>query len=83
VDRAVDADLRGLHWVKLIVYGRSRASQIEDLVNLDVQRETNVVPGELKSRIRQQMMHVVSSACVEVIDTQHFIAAFQQPLTEV
>ena len=29
------------------------------------------------------MMHVVTCAGVEIIDTQHFIAAFQQPVAKM
>jgi hypothetical protein len=80
VDRAVHTNLRGLHWVELIVYWRSRAGQIENLINFYIQRKTDIVPGQLESGIRQQMMHVVSSSSVKIIDTQNFVAARQQAI---
>ena len=75
MDGTVHTDLRGLHRIELIVHGRSRAGQIENFIDLDVERETNVMTHQLETRIRQQMMHIVSRAGVEIIDAQNFVAA--------
>src|SRR5262245_49433637 len=69
VDRPMHADLRRLHRVELIVDGRSRTGEIENLIDLNIERETNVVASQLEQRVRQQMMYVVPSPGVEVIDT--------------
>ena len=79
----VDADLRGLHRIELVVNGRSRASEIEDFIDLDIEGETDVVAHQLKQRIREQAMHVAPRAGVEIINTQHFVAALQQPVAKV
>ena len=47
------ADLRGLHRIELIVHGRRRAGQIENFIDLDVERKTNVMTHQLEARIRQ------------------------------
>ena len=69
--------------VELIMNGRSRASQIEDFIDLDVERKTDVMPGQLEPRVRQEMMHVVSSAGIEIVDTQDFVAALEQSTAQM
>ena len=49
VERGDDAGLGRLHRIVLVVYRRCWAGEIEDLVNIDVERETHVVPHELES----------------------------------
>jgi hypothetical protein len=83
MDPPVHADLRGLHRIKLVVNGRSRTGQIENFIDFDVERETNVMAHQLEARIRQQMMHVASRPGVEIIDAQNLIAAFQQAIAKV
>src|SRR5262245_42149076 len=83
MDPPVHADLRGLHRIKLVVNGRSWAGKIENFIDFDVERETNVVAHQLEARIRQQMMDVASRPRVEIIDAQNFIAAFQQAIAKV
>src|SRR5215468_973814 len=79
----VHADFRSLHGIKLVVNGRSRAGQIENFIDFDVERETNVMAHQLEARIRQQMMHLASGPGVEIINAQNFVAAFQQPIATV
>ena len=83
VDRSVHADLRGLHRVELIMHGRRRAGEIENFVDFDIERKTDVVAHQLEQRVREQMLHVASSSGVEIIDTQDFVAALQQPFAQV
>jgi hypothetical protein len=65
------------------VNGRSRTGQIENFIDFDVERETNVMAHQLEARVRQQMMHVASCPGVEIIDAQNFVAAFQQAIAKV
>jgi hypothetical protein len=51
VDRAMHAGLGGLHRIALVVDRGGRAGQIEDRVNLDVERERHVVPDRLEHRV--------------------------------
>src|SRR5262249_24126154 len=83
MDPPVLADLCGLHRIELIMHGRSRTSQIENFIDFDVERETNVMAHQLEASIRQQMMHVASRPGVEIIDAQNFIAPFQQAIAKV
>jgi hypothetical protein len=41
------------------------------------------VAHHLEQRVREQMLHVASGPGVEIIDTQDFVAALQQPLAKV
>jgi len=51
IDGAVNGRLRGLHRVVLILNGRSWAGEVVNFVDLDKQREGDIVPQELKSRV--------------------------------
>src|SRR2546430_17152335 len=77
------ADLRGLHRVELVMNGRSRASQIEDFIHLNVERETDVMPGQLEPRVRQEMMHVVASGRIEIAGTQALLGAPEQSTAQM
>ena len=44
VDGAVDARLRRLHRIVLVVDRRGRTGEVVDAVNLDIEREADVVP---------------------------------------
>src|SRR6266508_4554947 len=63
--------------------GRSWAGKIENFIDLNIEREADVVAHQLKAGIRPQMMHVASGAGVEIIDAQDIVAAFQQPIAKV
>jgi hypothetical protein len=52
----------------------SGTGQIVNLVHFNIERETDVVPHELEKGVTQQMLHVVSSSSVEIIDAQDFVA---------
>src|ERR1700722_17689834 len=79
----MDTDLCRLHGIELIVDGRRRAGQIENLVDFDIERKTDIVSLQFKKWVRQQVLHVVSSSGVEVVNAQHFITARQQSFTQV
>ena len=50
------AGLGRLHGIVLIVDGRGRTSQIVDLVDLDIERESHIVTHQLEARIADQML---------------------------
>src|SRR5262245_2191651 len=77
------ADLGGLHRVELIVHRRGRASEIIDLVNLDIERKTDVMAGQLKARMREEVVNVAPRSGVEVVDAQDLVAARQQPFAQM
>ena len=68
VDGAVDARLCRLHWIVLVVNGRSRAGEVIDLIDFDVERERHIVTNQLKAMVIEQMIDVASRAGEEVID---------------
>ena len=83
VDRAVDAGLGGLHRVVLVVHGARRAGQVEDAVDLDVERERHVVAHQLEVLVAHQVADVALATRVEVVHAEHFVAAGDQPVAEV
>ena len=74
VDRAVHAGLGGLHRIVLVVDRRGRAGEVEDLVDLDVEREGHVVAHQLEARVAEQVRDVALGAGEEVVDAQHVVA---------
>ena len=52
------AGLGRLHRVVLVVNGRGRAGEVVDLVDLDVEREGDVVAHQLEARMAEQMVDV-------------------------
>ncbi len=83
VDGAVHAGFGGLHRIELVVHGRRRTRQIEDLVHLDVEGKRDVVAHELEVRAVAQREHVLLGAGVEIVDAQHVVAERMQALAEV
>jgi len=60
VDRPVHAGLDRLHGVVLVVDRARGAGEIEDLVDLDVEREADVVPHYLEVRVVQHRYDVLA-----------------------
>jgi hypothetical protein len=56
---------------------------LKNFIDLDIERETDVVTRELEPRVRQQMIHVASRSGVEIINTQDIVAALQQPFAQM
>ena len=77
------ADLGGLYGIELVVHRRGRASEVEDLVNLDVERKTDVVAGQLKTRVGKEMVHIAPRSRIETAHAQDFVAARQQPIAQM
>ena len=74
--------LHRLHRIELVVDRRGRAGEVVDLVDLDVEREGDVVPDQLEARIVEQMQDVVARTGEEVVDAQHVVPVLQQSLAE-
>src|SRR5689334_12779204 len=79
----MNAGLGGLDRVVLIVNGRSGTGEVEDLVNLDVERERHVVTHELEPLVVEQGEDVLARAREEIVDTQHVVTVGQQPLAKM
>ena len=67
IDGPHDRSLRRLDGIVLVMNGRSRASEVEDSVDLRLERIHYVVPKEFKSSLFQQVLHVASAPREEVV----------------
>ena len=76
VDRARDAGLGRLNRIELVVDRTCRAGEIVDLVDLDIERKADVVAHKLEARMTSEVIDVAFVTSEEVVDAQHFIAAF-------
>lgn len=83
VDRAVNRRLCRLHRIMLVVDRRSRAGEIEDLVNFDEERKAHVVAKEFEPRVLMQMLDVPLGARKEIVDAQDIMPLFEQPVDQV
>jgi hypothetical protein len=61
---------------------RRGAGEVEDAVDLDVQRERDVVAQQLEARVLEQRRDVRARAGVEVVDAQ-IVAVGDKPRTQV
>ena len=64
----MDARLRRLHRIVLVVNGRGRTGEVVDLIDFDVERERHIVTNQLKPMVIEQMIDVAPRAGEEVID---------------
>ena len=83
VDRADHAGLGGLHRIVLVVHRRGGAGEVVDLVDLDVEREGDVVAHRLEVRIAEQVRDVVLAPGEVVVDAQHVVAVAQQAFAQM
>ena len=67
----------------LVVDRRGRAGEIVDLVDLDVERERDIVAHQLEARMGQQMLDVVLAAGEEVVDADDVVAFRNQAIAKV
>ena len=63
--------------------GRGGTRQVVDLVHLQEDRQRNVVADQLEVRAGQQMGDIRLLAGEEVVQADHVVTVFQQPLAEV
>jgi len=63
--------------------GRSRASEVEDSVDLRLKRIHYVVPKKFKPPLFQQVFHVASTPCEEVVQAEYVMALVEQTLAKV
>ena len=83
VDRTMDTGLRRLHRIVLIVNRRSRASEVINLVHLDIKWKRHVVTDKLESVMVEQMVDVAPRAGEEIVDAYDIRAVRNQPFTEM
>jgi len=83
VDRARHARLGRLDRIELVMHGAGGTGEIVDLVDLDIEREADVVAHEFEARVVVQMVDIALVAGEEVIDAEDFIAPFEKPVDQV
>jgi hypothetical protein len=83
VDGAMDAGLRRLYWIVLVVNGRSRAGEVVDLIDLNIERKSHVVPNKLEPMMVEHMINVALRASEEIVDAYDVPTISEQPLTEI
>ena len=74
VDRAVHRCLHRLDRVVLVMDRRSRTGEVVDLVDLDIEREADVVPQELEARVHVHMVEVALGRRKQIVDADHLMA---------
>ena len=77
IDRSVDTGFYRLHRIFLVMDGACRAGEVVNFITLDVERESDIVPGHFKTGIIQKMVDIAFCAGEKVIHTNYFIAFFQ------
>ena len=83
VDGAMNAGLGRLHRVALVVNGRSRTSEIVDLVDLDVQRKCHVVPSQFEMLVIEKMFDIFPAAGEKLSTQKNVAARREKPLAKV
>ncbi len=77
----MDAGFGCLHWVGLIVNWAGWAGQIENFVDLHIERESDVVSQHFKPRVLDQVGDICASPCKEVVHAQDFMSIVKKTLT--
>jgi hypothetical protein len=79
----MDTDLGGLDRIELIMDGGGRTGEVVDLVDLDIKREADIVTLDLEMGMGKKMGNIGPPAGIEIIDTEHFMAAGEESLAEM
>jgi hypothetical protein len=74
VDRAMHRRLGRLNRTVPVMHGRGKASQIVDLVRLEIQREGHIVADELEAGMGMHMVDVALGSGEQVVNAQHLVA---------
>ena len=83
IDGAHHRGLCRLDRIELVVRRGSWASQIVDLVDLDLERINDIMPDQLKPGIVHQMLDVRFAAGKKVIQADHIVIRSDQPLAKM
>ena len=62
---------------------RSRTCKIEDTVDLQVNREGDIVAQELELRVSAQVLHIAFGAGEQVVEADHFVTPIEQSVDQV
>ncbi len=80
---SVHAGLGGLYRVVLIVNGAGRAGQIVDLVDLHVKRKRDIVAGQFKPVMVQQMRDIVFGTSEKIVNAQDIVPLCKKAIAQM
>src|SRR2546423_6549018 len=63
--------------------GRRRTRQVVDLIDLDIERKSDVVPHQLEARIPEQMLDVPFGAGEEIIRAENVLPGRHKALAQM
>jgi hypothetical protein len=79
----VHIGLGRLHRIVLIVHGARGTGEVVDLIDLDIERERDVMSDQLEPGMAEKMRDVLLGAGKEVIDTDNLLSALNQPINQM
>ena len=83
IDRPVHRGLGRLHRIMLVVHRRGRASEVVDLVDLDVEREAHVMTHKLETRMVVKVVDIAFGAGEKIVDAENFVPFREQPVDQM
>jgi len=79
----MNAGFGRLHWIALIMNRRGRACEIIDFVDLNVERECDVVPRQFEMLVIEQLLNILASAGEKVIGAENVPAIRKKPFAKM
>jgi hypothetical protein len=76
----MNVSFESLNGIPLILNWASRARQVENSIDLNVERESHIMANQLKLRVIQKMSDVLFAPCVKVIGDYNFVTHFEQSI---
>jgi hypothetical protein len=67
----------------LIMDGGRGARQVVNLIDLDVEGESNIVPYKFEASVADQMFYVSACAGEKIVNANNICTRSEQPLTKV
>lgn len=83
VHSANETSLDGLDWVVLVMDWRGRASEVEDLINLEEDWLDDVMSDEFKVGAADEVSDIFLAASEEVVKADDMVATVDEEFTEV
>ena len=79
----MDAGLGGLHWINLIMNGRSWTGEVENPIDLNIERKRNVVPNQFEARLREKMGDIRLLARKEIVNAKNVVSLVEQAFAKM
>jgi hypothetical protein len=81
--RSEKGGLRGFDRIELIVRRGGRAREIVDLIHLELEGVTHIMPDKLKTGVPDEVLDVAFSAGEKVIEAENFVSFIEKAFAEV